>query len=106
MESIIQPDAKVCFLCGRNGNGDSLEKHHVFFGQNRQHSEDDGLTVYLCGIAHHRCGKYAAHQNAEINRYLKREAQRAWEHRRVQKGETEQEARWAFIRRYGKSTLD
>ena len=29
-KSIIQADRKVCFLCGRNGNWDPLECHHVF----------------------------------------------------------------------------
>lgn len=25
-------DERVCWLCGRNGNGDPLECHHIFGG--------------------------------------------------------------------------
>ena len=50
MKSIVSND-KVCFFCKDNFN---LEKHHILHGTaNRQHSEDDGLWVYLCQ-KHHR----------------------------------------------------
>lgn len=44
-------DERVCWLCGRNGNGDPLECHHIFGGAMRKKSEKYGLKVYLCGIA-------------------------------------------------------
>jgi len=63
-------DFKKCFICGRNGNGDRLERHHIFGGARRDLSEKYGLTVYLCGERCHRNGKYSAHQNAKISEYL------------------------------------
>ena len=66
---------KQCFLCKRNGNGDRLERHHIFGGGRRQLSEKYGLVVYLCGSRCHREGKYSAHQNAEIMAFLHRYGQ-------------------------------
>ena len=83
MNSIMQSeDAEypTCYLCGRNGNGDPLEEHHVFEGTGlRKLSEKYGLTVKLCS---HRCHKYgpnAVHQNIEVRRKLQAETQRAFE---------------------------
>lgn len=61
---------KQCFLCKRNGQGDRLERHHIFGGANRPLSEKYGLVVYLCGERCHRTGEYSAHQNAEVAQYL------------------------------------
>lgn len=81
MDSIIQEDRDSCFLCGRNGHSDPLERHHVFGGYNRKWSEKYGLTVYLCGDACHRNGKKSAHRNAETAKHLHEIAQRkAMEH--------------------------
>lgn len=66
---------KKCFLCGRNGNGDRLERHHIFGGSNRKHSERYGLVVYLCGERCHRNGEYSAHRNSDIADYLHRYGQ-------------------------------
>lgn len=96
MESIIQ-DEKVCFWCGRNGNGDPLESHHIFGGSNRKHSEKDGLKVWLCGNRCHRNGEHAAHRNFETNQALKQIGQVAWE--------TKYGTREQFIRRYGRSWI-
>ena len=63
-------DYKKCFICGRNGNGDRLECHHIYGGGRRKLSEKYGLVVWLCGERCHRTGKYSAHQNAEIMDYL------------------------------------
>ena len=67
---------KSCFLCGRNGNGDRLERHHIFGAANRPLSEKYALVVYLCGSRCHRDGAYSAHQNAEVADYLHRYGQR------------------------------
>lgn len=64
-----------CFLCGRNGNGDTLERHHIFGGANRKLSEKYGLVVYLCGDRCHRNGEYSAHRNADVAAYLHRYGQ-------------------------------
>lgn len=61
---------RECFLCGANGNGDPLERHHIFGGANRKLSEKYGLTVYLCGNKCHRNGDYAAHRNADTAKVL------------------------------------
>lgn len=66
---------KKCFICGRNGCGDRLERHHIFGGARRPLSEKYGLVVYLCGERCHRLGEYSAHQNAEIADYLHRYGQ-------------------------------
>lgn len=65
-----------CFLCGRNGNGDPLEHHHIFGGSRRKHSEKYGLVVLLCGERCHRLGRYAVHQNGEVMDYLHKYGQR------------------------------
>lgn len=67
---------RKCFLCGRNGLGDRLERHHIFGGARRQLSEKYGLVVYLCGERCHRLGEYSAHQNAEIADYLHKYGQK------------------------------
>lgn len=99
-DSIIQPKDGRCFLCGMLDHEEHkywsyIEKHHVFFGSNRKHSEEDGLTVYLC-VAHHRTGKAAVHQNRESDLILKRYAQEIYE-----RDHTREE----FRTRYGKSYL-
>ncbi|MBQ8301020.1 MAG: hypothetical protein IJX57_03565 [Clostridia bacterium] len=66
---------KECFLCGRNGNGDRLERHHIFSGVNRKWSEKYGLVVDLCGERCHRNGEFSAHRNAEVAAYLHRYGQ-------------------------------
>lgn len=68
-------DMKECFLCGRNGRGDRLERHHIFGGACRPLSEKYGLAVYLCGNRCHRNGEYSAHRNKEVAAYLHRYGQ-------------------------------
>lgn len=84
-KSILQETAYTyCFLCGSQNKGglDSLEEHHVFFGNGlRILSEKYGLKVYLCGATCHRLGKKAVHQCDETNRMLKRYAQQEFEKR-------------------------
>lgn len=54
--------SKFCFICGRNGASDPLDKHHIFGGGLRSKSERYGLYVDLCHFRCHQFGKYAAHQ--------------------------------------------
>lgn len=68
-------ETRQCFLCGRNGRGDRLERHHIFSNANRPLSEKYGLVVWLCGERCHRSGKYSAHMNADVARYLHRYGQ-------------------------------
>lgn len=89
---------KKCFLCGRNGTADPLDRHHVFGGPYRKKSEKYGLVVYLC---HHDChifGKNAVHQNADTALYLHQ-----WGQRKAM-----MEQGWStydFIREFGKNYL-
>lgn len=65
-----------CWLCGRNGSGDPLDKHHIFGGPNRKKSERYGLFVHLC---HNRChifGTQAVHQNKQTMLALHQYGQR------------------------------
>ena len=91
-------ETKKCFLCGRNGNGDRLERHHIYGGGRRQLSERYGLTVWLCGKRCHREGKYSAHQNSEIADYLHRYGQ---EKAMMEQGWTVAE----FVEVFGKNYL-
>lgn len=95
MESVMQ-DEKICYLCGRNGNGDRLESHHIFPAANRDNSEKYGLKVWLCGEHCHRNGKDAVHRNRKTDLKLKREAQAKFE---------ENHSREEFIRIFGKNYL-
>lgn len=88
-----------CWLCGKNGCGDPLDKHHIFGGAYRKKSEKLGLTVYLCHNECHIFGKKAAHSCREtmneLHKYGQKMAMR--EH-----GWTKEE----FMLEFGKNYLD
>lgn len=96
-KSIIQSEREYCFLCARNGinNDYGLQKHHIFDGANRKHSEETGLYVALC-IPHHTDGKEAVHNNRENSLTLMRLAQEAYE---------EEHTREEFMQIFGKNYL-
>lgn len=75
MKSIIQEDKSHCFICGMNTNLEPLDEHHIFFGINRKNSEKYGLKVYIHHRKCHIFGKNAVHQNAKVDRALKKIAQ-------------------------------
>lgn len=82
-DSILQVKDGRCILCELLDNEYDkywayVEKHHVFNGPDRKHSEEDGLTVYLC-IGHHRTETQAVHQNRSSDLILKRYAQKIYE---------------------------
>jgi|GEM_PF-1409896 len=66
----------TCWLCGKNGMTDPLDKHHIFGNAYRKKSEKYGLTVPLCHKECHQFGKYAVHQNAETMQRLHEYGQR------------------------------
>ena len=90
---------RECFLCGKNGSSDPLDKHHIFGGKNRKKSEKLGLTVYLC---HHEChifGRHAVHNDPNVMRRLHQYGQR----------KAMDEQGWSiedFIREFGKNYLE
>lgn len=71
----MEYDGRRCWLCGRNGLGDPLERHHIFQGALRDKSEKYGLVVYLCGDSCHRNGKKAVHRCRETRDDLMRYGQ-------------------------------
>lgn len=91
-------DERRCFLCGRNGAQDPLDKHHIFGGAYRKKSEKYGLVVYLCHNKCHIFGKMAVHQNKGQMRRLKRYGQL---NAMQKQGWSEDD----FIREFGKNYL-
>lgn len=74
--SIGTSTSKQCWLCGRNGASDPLDKHHIFGGALRRKSEEYGLYVFLCHHDCHEYGERAAHRNAETAQALHEYGQR------------------------------
>lgn len=90
---------KCCWLCGRNGSSDPLDRHHIFGAANRKKSEKYGLVVYLCHNDCHIFGAEAAHQNADTAQRLREYGQRkAME----EQGWTKED----FIREFGRNYIE
>lgn len=92
-------NGRECFLCGRNGSGDPLDRHHVFGGGLRKKSEKYGLVVDLCHHECHQYGRMAAHQSAQTRDELHRWAQK----------KAMRENNWTvseFVAEFGKNYLD
>lgn len=88
-----------CWLCGRNGNGDPLDHHHIFGGPNRKLSEKYGLVVDLCHFQCHIFGVDAVHNNPDTMQELHEYGQRKAMH---DNGWSKED----FIRIFGKNYLD
>lgn len=71
-KSILQGH-RECVLTGYDGI--YLDKHHVFGGANRKKSEQLGLWVWVQPELHN-LGRESIHRNAELDRTLKKWAQR------------------------------
>lgn len=67
---------RYCWLCGRNGSEDPLDKHHIFGGPNKEKSEKYGLLVDLCHRRCHIFGPDAAHRSKETRQMLREYGQR------------------------------
>ena len=88
-----------CFLCGRNGSIDPLDRHHCFGGALRKKSEKYGLVVDLCHYDCHIFGDEAVHRNKENRLKIQR-----WAQEKVMK-----EQGWTiedFIKEFGKNYLE
>lgn len=101
-DSILQKKDGRCWLCMRL-HGDytqkaGIHKHHVFFGQGqREISEANGFTVYLCWNHHiHDGGPEAVHKNHDTCLLIQQETQRKYE---------QTHSREDFIRLIGRSYL-
>ena len=89
----------TCWLCGRNGSADPLDKHHIFRGPNRSKSEKYGLVVRLCHSRCHLYGKYAVHNNSDTMAALHQFGQRK---AMAENGWTADD----FIREFGRNYID
>lgn len=90
--------SRSCWLCGRNGSRDPLDRHHIFGGPYRDKSEKYGLVVDLCHDSCHIFGPNSAHRDADVRNALRQFGQRkAME----EQGWTTEE----FILEFGKNYL-
>lgn len=90
---------RQCWLCGRNGAADPLDKHHIFPGALRKKSEKYGLYIYLCHHSCHIFGKNSVHKNRDITRLVKQYGQR----------KAMKEQGWTtekFIKEFGRNYLE
>ena len=96
-------ERKTCFLCGKTAY---TERHHIFSGTaNRKLSEEDGLVVDLCHSCHNEPPN-GVHFNKDNMHRLHVHGQRIWEMGKiVNDGLTDEQAREAFIKRYGRNYL-
>ena len=74
--SIIQTNKK-CIVEGC-GSVFDLHLHHVFFGKNRQKSDDDGLVVWLCYDHHEGTKGVHGRDGHELDVKLKKLAEAQW----------------------------
>lgn len=88
----------TCWLCGRNGTEDPLDRHHIYGGANRRKSERYGLTVPLCHCRCHIFGQDAVHRSGDTAARLK-----AWGQRKAMRAQGWSEE--DFRRIFGKSYL-
>lgn len=112
-KSMLQQDETRCFFVDHKSEDDpkhpentyqALDKHHVFGGPNRKHSEKYGLWVKICMCRCHRTGEYGGplsiHNNPNKeggkDLMLKRLAQRTFE---------EKYSHEEFMRIFGKNYL-
>lgn len=63
-------DYETCYVCGAI----ATDWHHVLHGSDKKISERDGLMVPLCRSCHNK----VHHQGGELDRLLKRDAQRIY----------------------------
>lgn len=90
---------RSCWLCGRNGTAEPLDKHHIFGGAYRKKSEKYGLTVYLCHGSCHIFGEKVVHSCRETMDELHRYGQKMAMERM---GWTKED----FMREFGRNYLD
>ena len=90
---------RTCWLCGKNGADEPLDRHHIFGGANRRKSEKLGLVVDLCHGSCHIFGERAAHRCRETAQALHEYGQRL----------AMEKMGWSteeFVREFGRNYLD
>lgn len=98
MESKIQKDTSVCYICNRPML--TKNKHHIFNGNKlREYSEEDSMYIFV----HPNC-HMLIHNDPKLARRLKERGQEVWEAEYMDKYECDiSEARYSFMKRYGKN---
>lgn len=76
MKDSIICNTEMCVVCGKRYG---LERHHVFFGRNRQNADEDGLWVWLCADHHRGADGVHGKNGHELDSALKEHAQRVYE---------------------------
>lgn len=102
-KGIITEHNKNCLFCGRP----CYTEHHFVFGMGiRNLADEDGLKGPVCDACH-TIGELTGriHDNPMAEKLSKMMGQLAFEKRKVAEGMTEDEARTAFLKRYGRSYL-
>lgn len=102
-KGIITKYEDYCIFCGTP----CYEEHHLLFGIGvRNLAESDGIKVPICNKCH-TSGKVLEriHDNPMAEKLSKMCGQIAWEKHKVAEGLSEDEARAAFRKRYGRSYL-
>lgn len=102
-EGIVTRYNSNCLFCGRPVEA----THHLIGGTSkRKQSDQDGLTIPCCNDCHNM-GELPRriHGNPMAEVMSKMIGQLAWEKRAVSEGQTEEEARESFRKRYGESYL-
>lgn len=74
-ESIITKDMEHCFICRRP----ATDNHHCLFGSKRAMADKHKLVVGLCRDCHNKVHNPRTEAEQEMQNYLKREAQFAFE---------------------------
>ena len=96
MNSILQAE-KVCYITGYAGEY-GLDRHHIFFGPDRNISESNGFWVWLRHDRHLANSPHATpHNDIEVDLWLKRTCQKKYE---------ETHSREEFMHLIGKNYLD
>jgi ribosomal protein S14 len=87
----------ICVICGRP----KQDIHHLVFGRGlRELADEDNLTAPLCRMCHDEI-----HNNGVASGLSKIVGQLLFEIDHVQQGETQDQARETFRKRYGRSYL-
>ena len=103
MKSIITEYTDICAICGKP----SECEHHCIFGRGlRDLADEDKLILPMCNGCHNMESKVSSriHDNPMAEALSKMLGQLAWE-KNYYKPEGEDEARKAFMKRYGRSYL-
>lgn len=100
MDSIVTKFEGICAISGRR----ATSKHHLVFGKGfKELADDDGLWIPVHEDFH--TGKHGIHGSVAAEQLSRMCGQLAFEKHWVAKGDTEDEARERFRKRYGRSYL-